>query len=61
MAEQETTLAGVAAAHVEALDAQIRTLRLRRGVLAVQVDAWMELAELVQRPRLARELRPSGL
>ena len=50
MAEQKATLAGVAAAHVEALDAQIRTLRLRRGVLAVQVDAWMELAEFVQRP-----------
>ncbi len=36
---KETTVVGVAAAYVEALDAQIRTLRLCRAVLAAWLGA----------------------
>ncbi|MFB9877804.1 MerR family transcriptional regulator [Planobispora siamensis] len=35
--ERETTVAAVAAVHIKALDAQIRTLRLRRAVLGTVV------------------------
>ena len=59
---RESTLAEVAAAHLESLDLQIRTLRLRRAVLAAaarygstppEVDHMRELAGLGERERRA--------
>src|SRR5690349_1975471 len=58
--DRENTLAEVAAAHAEALDVQIRTLRLRRAVLSAaarsgstprEVRQMHELAELSARER----------
>lgn len=58
--DRENTLAEVAAAHAEALDVQIRTLRLRRAVLSAaarsgstprEVRQMRELAELSARER----------
>src|SRR5689334_1044539 len=60
--DREATLAEVAAAHTEALDIQIRTLRLRRAVLSAaarygstpqEVQHMRELAELGARERRA--------
>jgi DNA-binding transcriptional MerR regulator len=60
VADRESTLAEVAAAHTEALDVRIRTLRLRRAVLSAaarygstpkEVQQMRELAELSARER----------
>ncbi|RSM58425.1 MerR family transcriptional regulator [Actinoplanes sp. ATCC 53533] len=62
VADRESTLAEVAAAHTEALDVRIRTLRLRRAVLSAaarygstpkEVQQMRELAELSARERRA--------
>ncbi|BEL03991.1 MerR family transcriptional regulator [Actinoplanes sichuanensis] len=52
MAEQ-TTLARVAAVHVAALDAEIRTLRLRRAVLSTVARRGSTLEEAVHMRKLA--------
>ena len=52
--EDSTTVAEVAAAHVEALDAQIRALRLRRGVLATVAKRGSSTEEMALMNRLAR-------
>jgi DNA-binding transcriptional MerR regulator len=52
--DEQTTLADVAAAHVEALDLQIRTLRLRRGVLATVAKRGSSTEEMTLMNRLAR-------
>ncbi|MFC6082012.1 helix-turn-helix domain-containing protein [Sphaerisporangium aureirubrum] len=52
--EKETTLAEVAAMHVEALDASIRTLRLRRAVLSTVVHRGSSTEEIAQMSELAR-------
>jgi DNA-binding transcriptional MerR regulator len=52
--EKETTVAEVAAAHVEALDLQIRTLRLRRAVLSTVAKGRSSTEEMVMMNKLAR-------
>jgi len=52
--DQETSLAAVAAAHVRALDVQIRTLRLRRAVLATVAARKADTEELTLMHRLAK-------
>jgi DNA-binding transcriptional MerR regulator len=54
VAEKEITLAEVAALHVDALDAQIRLLRMRRGVLAVVARRALDNEEMTLVSRLAR-------
>jgi DNA-binding transcriptional MerR regulator len=51
---QETTLAALAALHVQALDAQMRTLRLRRAVLATVAKRHSPLEETQLMNKLAR-------
>jgi DNA-binding transcriptional MerR regulator len=51
---QETTLADLAAVHVRALDAQLRTLRLRRAVLATVAKRQSPLEETTLMNKLAR-------
>jgi DNA-binding transcriptional MerR regulator len=51
---KETTVAQVAATHVEALDAQIRTLRLRRAVLATVAKRRSSTEEMALMNNLAR-------
>jgi len=51
---EETTVAQVAATHVEALDAQIRTLRLRRAVLATVAKRRSSTEEMALMNNLAR-------
>jgi DNA-binding transcriptional MerR regulator len=51
---QETTLAALAALHVQALDAQMRTLRLRRAVLATVAKRQSPLQEMTFMNKLAR-------
>ncbi|WP_194909241.1 MerR family transcriptional regulator [Catenulispora rubra] len=51
---QETTVAAVAAVHVRALDAQLRTLRLRRAVLATVVKRKSPPEETALMNKLAR-------
>jgi DNA-binding transcriptional MerR regulator len=50
----QATVAEVAAVHLEALDAQIRTLRLRRGVLAAVVKRAADGKEMAMMNALAR-------
>jgi DNA-binding transcriptional MerR regulator len=50
----QASVAEVAAVHVEALDAQIRTLRLRRGVLAAVVKRAADGKEMAMMNALAR-------
>jgi DNA-binding transcriptional MerR regulator len=50
----QATVAEVAAVHVEALDAQIRTLRLRRGVLAAVIKRAADGKEMAMMNALAR-------
>ena len=52
--ERRTTVAAVAAVHVEALDAQIHTLRLRRAVLSTVVARQSGTEEMTVMHRLAR-------
>ncbi|MDX6347622.1 MAG: hypothetical protein QOF84_2412 [Streptomyces sp.] len=52
--ERETTVAAVAAVHVEALDAQIRTLRLRRAVLSTVAARQSGTEEMTLLNKLAR-------
>ncbi len=52
--ENKTTGAEVAAAHVDALDAQIRTLRLRRAVLSTVAKRGSSIEEMALMNRLAR-------
>ncbi|SNS27751.1 MerR family transcriptional regulator [Actinacidiphila glaucinigra] len=52
--ERETTVAAVAAVHVEALDAQIRTLRLRRAVLGTVAKRQSDTEEMTLLNQLAR-------
>jgi DNA-binding transcriptional MerR regulator len=52
--ERETTVAEVAATHVAALDTQIRTLRLRRAVLATVAKRGSNIEEMVLMNHLAR-------
>jgi DNA-binding transcriptional MerR regulator len=52
--EKETTLAEIAAAHVEALDAQMRILRLRRAVLSTVARRRSSTEEIALMNRLAR-------
>jgi len=52
--DQRTTLAEVAAAHVRALDAQIHSLRLRRGVLAEVARRGSAPEEMVLMRRFAK-------
>jgi DNA-binding transcriptional MerR regulator len=52
--DRETTVAEVAAAHVRALDTQIRTLRLRRGVLATVAERGSTTEEMALMSKLAR-------
>lgn len=51
---QETTVAAVAAVHVRALDVQLRTLRLRRAVLAAVAKRQSPLQETALMNKLAR-------
>ncbi|MFJ2033110.1 MerR family transcriptional regulator [Streptosporangium sp. NPDC087985] len=51
---KETTVADVAATHVEALDAQIRTLRLRRAVLSTVANRRSDTEEMTLMNRLAK-------
>jgi DNA-binding transcriptional MerR regulator len=51
---KETTVAQVAATHVAALDAQIRTLRLRRAVLATVAKRRSSTEEMTLMNNLAR-------
>jgi DNA-binding transcriptional MerR regulator len=50
----QATVAEVAAVHLEALDAQIRTLRLRRGVLAAVIKRAADGKEMAMMNSLAR-------
>jgi len=50
----QATVAEVAAVHLEALDAQIRTLRLRRGVLAAVIKRAADGKEMAMMNALAR-------
>jgi DNA-binding transcriptional MerR regulator len=50
----QATVAEVAAVHLEALDAQIRTLRLRRGVLAAAIKRAADGKEMAMMNSLAR-------
>ncbi|HET6633860.1 MAG TPA: MerR family transcriptional regulator [Streptomyces sp.] len=52
--ERETTVAAVAAVHVDALDAQIHTLRLRRAVLSTVVARQSGTEETTLMNKLAR-------
>jgi len=52
--DQQVTVAEVAAVHLEALDAQIRTLRLRRAVLAAVVKRAADHKEMTMVNKLAR-------
>jgi DNA-binding transcriptional MerR regulator len=52
--EREATVADVAAVHVKALDARIRTLRLRRAVLGAVAKRRSPLKEMALLNRLAR-------
>ena len=52
--EDSTTVAEVAAAHVEALDDQIRALRLRRGLLATVAKRASSTEEMALMNRLAQ-------
>jgi DNA-binding transcriptional MerR regulator len=52
--DSQATVAEVAAVHLEALDAQIRTLRLRRGVLAAAVKRAADGKEVTIISKLAR-------
>ncbi|OKJ06672.1 helix-turn-helix domain-containing protein [Kitasatospora sp. CB01950] len=52
--ERESTVAEVARAHADALDAQIRTLRLRRAVLRTVAEQGSETEEIALMHRLAR-------
>ncbi len=52
--ERKTTVAAVAAVHVEALDAQIHTLRLRRAVLSTVVARQSGTEEMTLMHQLAR-------
>jgi DNA-binding transcriptional MerR regulator len=52
--ERETTVAAVAAVHVEALDAQIRTLLLRRAVLSTVAKRRSDTEEMTLLNNLAR-------
>jgi DNA-binding transcriptional MerR regulator len=51
---RETTLADMAALHVKALDVQMRTLRLRRAVLATVAERQSPLEEMTLMNELAR-------
>jgi DNA-binding transcriptional MerR regulator len=52
--EDQVTVAEVAAVHLEALDAQLRTLRLRRTVLAAVVKRAADSKEMTMVNKLAR-------
>ena len=52
--DRQASVAGVAATHVEALDAQIRTLRLRRAVLATVARRQPGTEEMTLMSKLAR-------
>lgn len=52
--ERETTVAAVAAAHVQALDAQIRALRLSRAVLSTVAERQSDTEEMELMNKLAR-------
>jgi DNA-binding transcriptional MerR regulator len=54
VADRKSTLADVAATHVEALDAQISTLRLRRSVLMVVARRALRNEEMTLMNNLAR-------
>jgi DNA-binding transcriptional MerR regulator len=52
--EDQASVAEVAAVHLEALDAQIRTLRLRRAVLAAVIERAANGKEMTMMYKLAR-------
>lgn len=54
VAEKKTALADVASVHIEALDTQIRTLRLRRSVLAVVANRAPGNEEMTLMNKLAK-------